>query len=696
MSMKTNHTEGSPIMNFKKTIFCASLSIAGLAALVFSFSCAHIEPAVASEREEISNKVALYDDTSFAGETEIGAEDLLVKATASTKTTMGESFTFSFSTGGTGYQDSTKTFTIAPTDSSFSTYYDEFVELTTEQKEEIQAQYDEGEYETQAFGGQVYSLNYTSSDYANLVVPRTLSRGIFFRFDINEIATEALSEETVASGITSVTIPNTISDLYEDSFPETLPSGFVFNVEFEESEVPETWATGWNHGATVNYGYDYSSLTTEKQQNAKIAGSTVEYGDKTTNFIIGYYPSDATQYPLVMSYQLVDSDETLYYEFEKSTSSSKGSAYDAVGYILYGYSNSLFADIALDLSDGQEIDFSTVVIHNIFPAVKDATTSKYVPDTTSPYYSCPLQSYSKTLDVTDLIDYRFEGISTFSGYTAIDLLIDQTGDETYSALKSSFFKQYEDNIEKGSMYIRYRLTSLTACYFEATYEQGGTDVVQEIPISTPVNQHILRSKNNNFVSFLFKNSDIGSGFNANSVRQLSFVSFYITLDLFDNSTGIVARSAFNARFGFLMVMPYSDSTSVFDINTMLIILSCAYVGVYLVGAVALFLYKKKRFKNDEFRRLKPKSFILKSVLGLFGSLIVILCITFIVIRATAFNNAIVVYNPVDAYIIITVVASVLIIGYFLKYVVAVSKANKERKKAIKLKLNEDVAEDGTN
>lgn len=693
MSMKKQHTEGSPNMNFKKAIFCASLGVASVAAFAFSLSSARMTPVKALNEESASNEVSFYDDSSFAGEAEIGAEELLVKATSSTKTTMGESFTIAFSTGGTGYQDSTQTFTVAPTDSTFSTYYDEFVELTTEEKEAIQEQYNEGEYETQAFSGQIYSLNYTNSDYANLVVPRTLSRGIFFRFDISEIAPEALTEATVSSGVTSVSIPNTITDLYEDSFPDTLTSSFVFNVEYEESEVPSTWAAGWSHGATVNYGYDFSNII-EKQQNAKIAGSTVEYGDKDKNYIIGYYPSEGTQYPLVMSYQLVDSDETLYYEFEKSTTSSKGAVYDSVGYYLYGYSNSLFADIALDLSEGGEIDFSTVKIHNIFFANK--VDNSYVPDFEHPYYSCPLQNYSKTLDITDLVTYEFNGISTFSGYTAIDLIMNQTGDETYATMKSSLCKQYADNLESGSMYVRYRLTSLNSCSFETVYEKNGQDVVQEVAISTPVPQHVLSSKNNNFVSFLFKNSNMGSGFSAKSVRQLSFVSFYITLDLYDSSTGKVARSEYNVRFGFLMVMPYSDNTSIFDINTMLIIMISSYAVLYVAGAIGLFFYRKNKYKNDEFRRVKPKSFFLKAILGLFGSLVVILCVTFIVIRATAFNNAIVVFNPVDAYIIVTVIASVLIIGYFIKYMVGVTKANQERKKAIKLRLNEDVAEDGTN
>ena len=673
-------------MNTKKTIFFASLAVLG--ALVASSSFLHTRAHVSYAQEGPAIKEANYNASSFAGEQDVDSSQLSVKVTSSTKTTMGQSFTFMFSTGGTGFQDNTRTFVVAPTDSSFSTYYDEFKELTSEEKEVIQEQYENGEYETKNFGGQIYSLVYQSG-VTEIVVPRSLARGIFFKFELDEIAASALTSAAVENGIKTVTIPNSIEYIYEDSFPSDLGSSFTFNVEFAKDEVPATWDANWAHGATVHYGYSYP----EAKADAKISGSTVDYGDKTLNYIIGYYPSTGTKYPLVLSYKLLGGSETLYYEFSKSTTSSIGSEYDGVGYVLYGYTNSLFADIAIALEGEQEIDFDSLVVHNIFPAKQ--SSSGYVPDTDHLLCSAPMKSFSSTLSVEDFIGYRFDGISTFSGYTAIDLVVDHAGDETYKVLRGNYYSQYQNEIESGRMYIRYRLSSLTSCDFNVVYEKGGNDVTVDIPIATPVNQHTLESKSNNFVSFLFKNSDVGEGFNAKSVKQLSFVSFYVTLDLFSRETGVVARSGYTARFGYMMVMPYAEGRDVFDINGMLFIMMGAYIAAFAVLSVVAFFYFKNKYKNDEFRRLKPKSFIFKAILGLFGSLIVILCITFIVIRSTAFNNAIIVYNPVDAYIIISVVASVLIIGYFIKYLVTITKANNTRKRNIKLKLNEDVDDDGT-
>ena len=683
MRMDTILRKENPTMKTKKAFLCASLAMLGLVAASFSFLTPNYEAVSAHE-----GKVSLRD-YDFTGETDVASTNLAVKVTAATKTTMGESFTISFSTGGTGYQDNTRSFVVAPTDSaSFTNYYDnEFKDLTLEDKEKIEEEYEAGEYQTKAFGGQIYSI-LAQPGLPRVYIPRTLARGIFFRFDITEIAAGAFTLAAVNDGLTTVSIPNTITTIYADSFPQGLDNAFTFNVEFEEDEVPDTWAADWAHGAKVNYGYEFP----EDKEDVLISGSPAEYGDKTLNYIIGYYPSTGTQYPLVMSYKLVGETETRYYEFSKSTTSSIGSDYDGVGYVLYGYSNSLYADVALALADNQEIDFDSVKIHNIYPAKQNG--SSYVPDTENKLCATPMKSFSKVLDVTNFISYRFGGISTFGGYTSVDLIVDQAGDETYKTLRSNYFNQYKADIDSGKMYIRYRFSSLTSCKFNVTYSNGA-DVQKSIAISTPINQHTLSGKQDNYVSFLFKNSDVGAGFNANTIRQLNFDSFYVTLDLFSRETGVVARSGYTARFGYMMVMPYSDANSVFDINALLIILSASYVAAFAVLSVVGFFYFKNKYKNDEFRRLKPKSYWFKAVLAMLGSLIVILCVAFVIIRITAFNNAIVVYNPVDAFIIVTAVASVLIIGYFIKYLVGVSKANKERRRILKLKLNEDVEDDGT-
>ena len=129
---------------------------------------------------------------------------------------------------------------------------------------------------------------------------------------------------------------------------------------------------------------------------------------------------------------------------------------------------------------------------------------------------------------------------------------------------------------------------------------------------------------------------------------------------------------------------------------MLIIVAIIYIVVFVAGTIGLYFFLKNKYKNDEFRRMKNKPFIIKALLFLLGSMVVVFDIIFIVLRGTALNNAIVVFNPADAFIIVLSVLSVIIIGYFVKYLVGVIKTEKERRRIIKLKLNEDVEDDGTN
>ena len=307
----------------------------------------------------------------------------------------------------------------------------------------------------------------------------------------------------------------------------------------------------------------------------------------------------------------------------------------------------------------------------------------------------PKQGFLRVYDVKDFIGCEFTGLSTFSGYTAIDISIDISEANVYQHLKANYYKAHIDDINNGKTRIRYRLTSLTLCSFRITYVENGVDVTKDVKIVTPVAQFKLERQTGNKVSFLLKDSDVAPGFTSDKMRSVSFVGLYVTLDLMGQKS-IIARSNVITRFGFLSVMPYSEKANLFNINAFLIILAVVYLALFVAGAIVLYFYLKNKYKNDEFRRMKNRPYIIKAILFLLGSMIVLFDIVFIVLRGSALNNAIVVFNPVDAYIIILSVLSVVIIGYFIKYLVGVITTEKERRRVIKLKLNEDVEDDGTN
>ena len=638
------------------------------------------------QTKSISAKQAIQHKAvrDYSAEVDEPTGKLSIAATSSTLTSMGQSFSLSFSTGGQGFCDTTSSYLLAPKDDSFDAYYVEFSKMSGDDRQEIIDQYEAGEYETVHFNSYVFNIT-GASDTKNVVIPRYLTRNHIFTLDVTEIGIDAVTADGWTN-ITSITIPKEVAAVYSESFVG-VPNTMVFNVE--ASAKPEGWADDWAHGATVNYGYAYPEAKAEMLSRA----GAQDYGDKTANFILGWYPSEGQQYPLVAEYKVKKTDGTLsevqYFDFSPSSESSK---YEAVGYEIVAFKNTLNCDIPLN--SGEEIDADSFILHNIFAAVKGASGA-FEPDTAHPYCYSPKQMYSRVYKIEDFLSYKFTGISSFSGYTGIDLDMTISEENVYSHLKSNYYNSHKDEIDAGTLYVRYRLTSLTLSSFRITYVKNGANITQDVKISTPITQFKMRNNGVNKISFLLKNSDVGPGFSALSVKEVSLVSLYISLDLM-GSKATVARSSVVTRFGYVSFMPYTENPALFDINLMLVLELLGYVAVYALVSVGLYFYLKNKYKNDEFRRMKTRPYVIKALLGLLGSVIVIFALTFIILRTSAFNNAIVVFNPIDAYIIILSVLSVIIIGYFIKYLVGVIKVNKERKKVLKLKLNENVEDDGTN
>lgn len=617
----------------------------------------------------------------YSGEVEIPDGNLMVSATSSTKTSMGQSFTFMFSTGGQGWCDATSSYLLAPDDSGFDEYLKDFNTKTAEEREAITEAFEKGEYEPVHFNSYVYSLNATSS-VTDIVIPRSLTRNHIFNLDVTRLGINVVPDWT---NITSITIPQEVTEIYSESF-QNIPEGIVFKVE--PTANLEGWAADWNHGATVQYGTTFPAAKAEPLSKAGAS----KYGDETQNFIIGWYPKSGEQKPLVLEYKVNanGANETRYFEFAPTSASS---LFECVGRQVNDYTKSLYCDIPL--AEGEEIDFSSTVLHNIYRAKTVGETAITEPELSQAYSIQPNQGFSRAYDINDFIKCSFTGLSTFSGFSAIDLNVDISEANIYEHLKSNYYNTHLSDIKSGKLKIRYRLTSLTLCSFRITYRDGGADVQKDVKIVTPVAQFKLDKQKGNRVSFLFKNSDIASNFSADKIKAVSFVGLYVTLDLLAQK-GPIARSNVITRFGYHSLMPYTEKANLFDINAFLIILAIAYIAVFVGTTIGLYFYLKNKYKNDEFRRMKNKSYFTKAALFLFGSLVVLFDIVFIILRASALNNAIVVYNPADAYIIILSVMSVVIIGYFIKYMVGVIKTNKERRRIIKLKLNEDVDDDGTN
>ena len=82
--------------------------------------------------------------------------------------------------------------------------------------------------------------------------------------------------------------------------------------------------------------------------------------------------------------------------------------------------------------------------------------------------------------------------------------------------------------------------------------------------------------------------------------------------------------------------------------------------------------------------------------NLVGYGLILSSLLFIVARWALLQNTIVVFNPMDVWVIVFTIAGAIFLGIAIKDMVVSIKERAERKKKEKLHLDADVAEDGTN
>lgn len=214
-------------------------------------------------------------------------------------------------------------------------------------------------------------------------------------------------------------------------------------------------------------------------------------------------------------------------------------------------------------------------------------------------------------------------------------------------------------------------------------------------VETPISQFILSKNASSTLSFLFKNDKFVDNFDVNQIKWFGMSDVVITIDIVDNGI-IVPRSSVSTTFGTIYFQTLANPNVIKNLNTVVILVASIYSALAIITIVVLFFVFKHVYKNDEFKRLKPKQFIRKGIIYWLCSLELVLMILFIVLRSVAFNNSIVVYNPFDIFITFFGIAGIIIIGYFIKNFVVYVKTNKKKKKDKKLGIDKDVAMDGTN
>ncbi len=444
------------------------------------------------------------------------------------------------------------------------------------------------------------------------------------------------------------------------------------------------------------YGYDdvYRGTILEISDFVLPFSTIKNIGSDEINFIIGYFADEAHPLPLIIEYQIEGETTKRYKELAKTSTTLK---YDAVGAGVTAYVQKISVNI--DIEKGKNIDPHSIKVHNVYKAIKHVEEVAYFTPETDlsgnpiAHFIVPAVSYSRINNLNDFISIQFKSVSTFAGYTVINSVVNVVNEgEIYKQIKPGQYELFKEQLENGTGRYRFRFTSLknSAKY---RFEYNNQTVYKRV--DTPTGHYIFDGYYNNNISFAIQDSMLGdASFNGKNLQAFGITDMYISVDIVVG-TSIYSSTRFEINFGTIYFMTPHDTIKVFDANLFMILTVLIY-SVLAIGVGAfLFFYYKKKYRNDEFRRLKPKQFIKKGLIYWLTSTAIVIAIESIIFRFTVLKNAIVVFNPIDVLIVIFGIATIIIIGYYVKTITSAYKANQQRKRAIKLGMVNETADDGT-
>lgn len=457
--------------------------------------------------------------------------------------------------------------------------------------------------------------------------------------------------------------------------------------------------------ATETNNLVFTIATISETNTSKSVSVSVKLSDEIidgkNNFYIGYYEEADKQFPAKLVYDLTYSNgkkETLSNTIIKKNTNGK---YDGIGDYLGASSLNTFCDISCP--NGSVLDKNSIKLVNVFEAkiVKEnGNIVSRLPDYDHPYYvSGNLSASFKSFSFNDFLELKYNEVSTFSGYTSIKVGATSHGEEMYKTLRSSAYKKYQSQIEKGEFYIRTRLSFSGDSSYVLTFKDGS--VVNQKTISS----NVELSNDQNSCFFLIEGLDM------NNLVNFDLYNVYINIGLYNtvaykevSGSNISIGIRFNSvDLGFVdiydadgkVVIEKATNIKYFNYNAALIIAISIFTILYAGIIVFCYFYLKKKNANDEFKKMQTGQYIKTSVLGFLCIGSIIISILTILGRGYFVNNSFAVFNPLDVYIIIFSIASIILAGYFVRYFWILYKLYKEKKRNDRLKINQDVIDDGT-
>lgn len=448
-----------------------------------------------------------------------------------------------------------------------------------------------------------------------------------------------------------------------------------------------------------------STTETSASVSLRFALSAEGQTDAYLAFYIGYGDSltDPNERKASLIYSVKTIEGTTEERYQAINRINKNAAYDGLGAI---GDSSFTTNCDIALNPGEELLTESFELINIFGSQRDEN-GKYsvIRDDQGnliPLYAVVTTTTTATIrNLESFVDFEYAGTSVFSDYVSVNINVtNNLTEDYYSNLSASIrriYNQNEDDIANGLSYIRTRvnLTNLTQYYIY--YEN------EEEPVIYDSIESYYNVTNNGVLEILLKDVD------AKRISNFEIKSFYIYADIYSSKTnGSVRSSSYGARFssstiGMLdlvatngeIIKPKVTSSYLVDLNLAMGLSTAGFILLYEAISISIFYYLKNKNKDDEFKRMIPKQYFKTNTMGLLTLGTLLVTIEAIAFRLSLLRNTLPVYNPLDIIIVIGGIASVILVGYFIRYFAIQFKNLRDLKRNERLKINKNVMEDGT-
>ena len=636
-----------------------------------------------------------------ASETEVSTDELTFAVTTSASTSVSHSFqcvASSTKIEALGNSSRLNNVFVVVDDSAFPSTIAEAKEAADIEKKAAEEAGEE--YVPAHYNAYVYNISNSKTDNTDIVIPETVSYADWFVLDVTAIGTKACydhdADEYSYANITSITIPKTITNIAQEAFAGASAAGIPINVEATSAAG---YAEGWTDTTNVTYG---ASITGSARTKLNVqAATTIRTFGQGKDFVIGI-KNQTYDYPLIVSYELLDANNKPYGDLQSVSLpiTSSNTDYDAVGSNVGSISKAFVVDIAVP--EGYHVNDKSLIFHNIYPALRVDSPSggkMTVPDLDNgPLFARPRYSFEQTASFEDLFSNRPGSLSSFGDYTKVGLIVKRDL-SCYQKLLPRIYKNYQKQIESGLYRIRHQFTSLSQASYHIVYEANGQRIEKDVRVSTPITNAIIETEGEYEVGFLIQNSEVGDGFSADAIKEFDFRGFSVKIDLLNNEKNSrVNKSDLLIRFSSLTLIQEGkvEPNAKVNITLITVLVFVIYAALFTLGAVIYYFYAKNKYKNDEFRRVNGKKYLKEAIKNGVGIGLIVGAIYFIYARWGLFESTVVVFNPIDVFVIIFSIAGLIYAGFAIKNIVNSIKNSRKRKEAARLHLDQDKEDDGTN